>query len=93
MLGKGLIVSKLLANIVIMSVVAREYAVRDEPDLPEELPDSGEEAYYGETIEDLKISLEHYKTKLSQESEEHNVEISTIQSLTLKAQSVRMNHL
>lgn len=60
MLGKGLIVSKLLANIVIMSVIAREYAVRDEPDLPEELPDSGEEAYYGETIEDLRISLEHY---------------------------------
>ena len=57
-----------LANIVIMSVVAREYATRDEPDSTEEHPDSDEEPNYGENLGDLKTSLEHYKTKLSQES-------------------------
>lgn len=77
MLGKVLIVSVLSANIVIMSVVAREYATRDEPDTiftPEEEPDSHEdyeEPNPEETIGDLKTRLEHYKAKLSQESKDH----------------------
>ena len=71
MLGIGQIVSLWLANIAIMSVVAREYATRDEPYLPEEVPDSGEEANPEENTADLMTSQEYCKAKLSQESKDY----------------------